>query len=104
MEMKKYGTVIALGLAVVFGALAVWLANQWLTTRAAQQQKAIVTDAVPMTKIVVAGRDLEIGTPLSDQNLTLAQWPRANVPQGAFEDIKQVEGRVAVSRLGAGQP
>jgi len=102
--MKKYGTVIALGLAVVFGALAVWLANQWLTTRAAQQDKVVMTEAVPLTKIVVAGRDLEIGTPLSDQNLTLAQWPKANVPQGAFEDIKQVEGRVAVTRLGAGQP
>jgi pilus assembly protein CpaB len=104
MEMKKYGTVIALGLAVVFGALAVWLANQWLTTRAAQQEKVIMTEAVPLTKIVVAGRDLEIGTPLSDQNLTLAQWPKANMPQGAFQDIKQVEGRVAVARLAAGQP
>lgn len=102
--MKKYGTVIALGLAVVFGALAVWLANQWLTTRVAQQEKVVVAEAVPLTKIVVAAKDLEIGTPLSDQNLTLAQWPKANVPQGAFEDIKQVEGRVAVSRLGAGQP
>lgn len=102
--MKKYGTVIALGLAVVFGALAVWLANQWLTTRVGQQEKVVVAEAVPLTKIVVAAKDLEIGTPLSDQNLTLAQWPKANVPQGAFEDIKQVDGRVAVSRLGAGQP
>jgi len=102
--MKKYGTVIALGLAVVFGALAVWLANQWLTTRAAQQEKAIVAEAVPLTKIVVAARDLEIGTPLSEQTLTLAQWPKANVPHGAFEDIRQVEGRVAVSRMTAGQP
>jgi len=102
--MKKYGTVIALGLAVVFGALAVWLANQWLTTRAAQQEKVIATDSVPLTRIVVAARDLEIGTPLNDQSLTLAQWPKANVPQGAFEDIKLVEGRVAVSRLTAGQP
>jgi pilus assembly protein CpaB len=53
---------------------------------------------------VVAGRDLEIGTPLSEQNLTHAHWPKANVPQGAFQDIKQVEGRVAVARLAAGQP
>jgi pilus assembly protein CpaB len=102
--MKKYGTVIALGLAVVFGALAVWLANQWLSTRVAEQEKIILTEAVPLTRIVVAARDLEIGTPLSSQTLTLAQWPKANMPQGAFEDIKQVEGRVAVSRLTAGQP
>lgn len=102
--MKKYGTVIALGLALVFGVLAVWLANEWLTNRAAQQKSVVMAEQVPLTKIVVATKDLEIGTPLSEQNLGLAQWPKANVPQGAFESIKQVEGRVAVSRLPAGQP
>lgn len=102
--MKKYGTVIALGVAVVFGVLAVWLANQWLTARAAHQDNIVVAEPVPLTQIVVAARDLEIGTPLSEQNLTLAQWPKANVPQGAFNDIKLVEGRVAVSRMAAGQP
>ena len=102
--MKKYSTVIALGVALVFGALAVWLANQWLTARAAHQENIVVAEPVPLTKIVVAAKDLEIGTPLSAQNLTLAQWPKANVPQGAFEDIKLVEGRVAVSPMAAGQP
>jgi pilus assembly protein CpaB len=104
MEMKKYGTVIALGLAVVFGALAVWLANQWLTTKAAQERPAIA-EMLPMTKIVVAAKDLEVGTPLSEENLTLAQWPKANVPQGAFEgSIDPVKGRVAVTKLSAGEP
>jgi len=102
--MKKYGTVIALGVAVVFGVLAVWLANQWLTARAAHKDNVVVANPVPLTRIVVAAKNLEIGTPLSEQNLTLAQWPKANVPQGAFEDIKQVEGRVAVSPMTAGQP
>lgn len=102
--MKKYGTVIALGLAVIFGALAVWLANQWLTTRTTEEKNVVVKEAVPLTKIVVAARDLEIGTPLSGENLVLAQWPKANLPKGAFEDPKEVEGRVAVSRLLAGTP
>jgi len=101
--MKKYGTVIALGLAVVFGVLAVWLANQWLSTKTTQQQ-VVVTEAVPMTKIVVAAKDLEIGTPLSEQTLTLAQWPKANAPQGAFESIEAVKDRIAVTRLSAGEP
>jgi pilus assembly protein CpaB len=103
MMMKKYGTVIALGLAVVFGALAVWLTNQWLTTRTTEEQ-VVVKETVPMTKIVVAGRDLGIGTPLSADNLILAQWPKANAPKGAFENVNEVEGRVAITRLRAGSP
>jgi pilus assembly protein CpaB len=103
MMMKKYGTVIALGLAVVFGALAVWLTNQWLTTKTTEEP-VVVKETVPMTKIVVAGRDLGIGTPLSADNLILAQWPKANAPKGTFENVKEVEGRVAITRLRAGSP
>jgi pilus assembly protein CpaB len=101
--MKKYGTVIALGLAVVFGALAVWLASQWLQAKASDEKK-MVREAVPLTGIVIAAQDLEIGTPLGKQNLTIAQWPKANVPKGAFDNIDLVAGRVAVTKLSAGEP
>lgn len=101
--MKKYGTVIALGLAVVFGALAVWLASQWLQAKASDEKKQ-AKEAVPLTSIVIAAQDLEIGTPLGKQNLTLAPWPKANVPKGAFDNIDLVAGRVAVSKLSAGEP
>ena len=93
--MKKYATVIALGLAIFFGVVAVILANKWLTTRAAEET-VVVKETVPLTRIVVAAQDLEIGTPLTQENLTLAQWPKASIPK--------VEGRVAVSKLVAGRP
>lgn len=101
--MKKYSTFIALGMAVVCGALAVWLTSQWLNAQAAEGQLSN-REAVPMTSIVIAAEDLEIGTLLSTDNLTLTEWPKSNVPKGAFDNIEAVAGRVAVTKLPAGGP
>ena len=101
--MKKYSTFIALGMAVVCGALAVWLTSQWLNAQAAEGQLSN-REAVPMTSIVIAAQDLEIGTLLSSDNLTLTEWPKSNVPKGAFDNIEAVAGRVAVTKLPAGGP
>ena len=101
--MKKYSTFIALGLAVLCGALAVWLTSQWLQAQAAEGQLA-AKDAIPMTQIVIAAQDLEIGTLLGADNLKLADWPQSNVPKGAFDNIEAVAGRIAVTRLPAGGP
>jgi pilus assembly protein CpaB len=101
--MKKYGTIIALGLAVIFGVIAVILVNRWLSTKVSDTVAA-PQEQVAMTKIVVAATDLTIGTRLDKESLALAEWPRANVPKGAFEDIAQVEGRVAVTPMITGTP
>lgn len=100
--MKKYGTLIALAVAVIFGILAVVLANKWLSTRAEEQVS--IREQVPLTQIVIASRDLDIGTRLTEQNLVLADWPKANVPRGAFSKIEDVIGRVTVTKMVAGKP
>ena len=100
--MKKYGTLIALAVAVVFGILAVVLANRWLSSRA--QDQAVVKEQVPLTQVVIAARDLDIGTRLTEQNLAMADWPKANAPKGAFTKIEDVAGRVTVSKMRAGVP
>lgn len=101
--MKKYGTVIALGFAVVFGALAVMLVNKWMTSQEVVQQVA-AREPAAITRIVIAAQDLTVGARLTAQNLTLAEWPKANVPRGAFEDISAVEGRIVVNKMTAGTP
>jgi pilus assembly protein CpaB len=101
--MKKYGAIIALVVAVVSGISAVYLANRWLAGRP-EKAPLVIREGVPSTKIVVAARDCEVGMPLNQSNLVLTEWPKANVPQGAFENIEAVGGRVAVTRLKAGQP
>ncbi len=102
--MKQYGTLIALAVAVIFGIVAVILANQWLSTQVPDQKQAIVRDQIPLTKIVVAAQDLDIGSLLNDQTLLLTDWPKANVPKGAFTKIEEVKGRVTVTRVVAGIP
>ncbi len=101
--MKKYGAILALGVAILSGVLAVVLANRWLSSRP-ENEPMVIRESVPSTQIVIASQDSEVGMLLTKANLTLTEWPKANIPKGAFEDIAAVEGRVAVTRLKAGQP
>jgi pilus assembly protein CpaB len=102
--MKQYGTLIALAVAVIFGIVAVILANQWLSTRVSEENIIVREQQIPLTKIVVAGQDLPIGSMLSEQNILLVDWPKANAPKGAFEKIEDVKERVTVTRVVAGVP
>jgi pilus assembly protein CpaB len=102
--MKQYGTLIALAVAVIFGIVAVILANRWLSTQVPEDNVVIQREQIPITKIVVAGQDLDIGSKLTDQNLLLVDWPKANVPKGAFEKIEDVSERVIVNKAFAGVP
>lgn len=100
--MKKYGALIALGFAVLFGVAAVLLANRMMNKKS--EVIAQARETLPVTKIVIAARDIDIGTPLTDEVLTMAEWPKANVPKGAIYTTAEVKGRVAVSKLSAGEP
>ena len=93
--MKKYGTLIALAVAVIFGITAVFLANKWMSSRVTEQT-VVVKEQVPLTEIVIAGKDLGIGAMLEKENLTLAPWPKANVPKGAFTKIEDLAARLTV--------
>ena len=102
--MKKYGTIIALGLAILFGVVAVILVNKWLSAQTPTVAVERSDDSIPLTRIVVAANDLSIGSRLTAENLTLTNWPRTSVPKGAFENIQEVEGRVNISKMSAGTP
>jgi pilus assembly protein CpaB len=101
--MKQYGTLIALAVAVIFGIVAVILANNWLATQV-PEEKTFVQEQLPLTKVVVAGQDLDIGTKLGMQNLLLVDWPKANSPKGAFTSLEDVNERVTVTKVVAGLP
>jgi pilus assembly protein CpaB len=102
--MKKYGALIALGVAIIFGVLAVFLANRWMTSQV-PEVRTEVKEQLPVTNVVIAAQDIPIGTPLSYKVLTTTKWPRANVPKGAYNEITDdLVNRVAVSKLSAGEP
>jgi pilus assembly protein CpaB len=101
--MKKYGTFIALAVAVIFGIAAVILANKWMSTRVPETQ-LVVQEKVPLGKVVIAAKDMNIGSRLTRENLSLVDWPKANAPKGSFDNIEGVLDRVIVTRMVAGMP
>lgn len=102
--MKQYGTLIALAVAVIFGIVAVFLANKWLSTQVPEEKVVVQEQRIPLGKIVVAGQDLDIGSKLTEQNLLLVDWPKANIPKGAFSSVEEIKDRVTVTKVVAGVP
>src|SRR5215831_15278095 len=79
-----------IGFAVVFGLLAVFIAQVWLNNQASKQAKHIEAPAVPMQTIVVAKQPLRFGTELTAAVLKEIPWPEASMPTGAFHKISDV--------------
>jgi pilus assembly protein CpaB len=89
-----------IGFAVVFGLLAVFIANVWLNNQANQRAKTMESNAKPaVTKtIVVAKQPLRFGTELNASMLEEVPWPADSVPTGAFSKVSDVlsQGRRVV--------
>ena len=71
-------TVIALGIAVFLGLIAVYLANTMLN---ASQQRA---DASELTRVAVAAVPLPFGTELTREQIRFASYPKSSLPAGSF--------------------
>lgn len=94
---------IIVGIAVFLGLIAVYLANTYFSVRETQQ--AEVAQANQMARIVVASQELAFGTPITTQNVRLANWPAASVPQGAFTSLEDAtKSRVALRPIVPGEP
>jgi len=96
--------IIILAAAAAIGLLAVFLVNTWFS--GVQRQQTQVAASHPMTKIVVARQPLNFGTPLSDANVRLVDWPRSSVPTGAFSTVPDAlhGDRVALRPIEVGEP
>lgn len=63
------------------------------------QQAPVRTVEIPTRPIVVAATDLSLGTALRRSDLRVVNWPAANVPEGSFGRIEDIEGRGLVSAM-----
>jgi pilus assembly protein CpaB len=81
-----------IGFAVVFGLLAVFIAQAWLNNQASLQAKNFESNKKPvaMQTIVVAKQPLRFGTELSESALMEVPWPEASMPAGAFSKISDL--------------
>ena len=88
----RASTFVMIGFAVVFGLLAVFIAQIWLNNQASQRVKSIESAGKPVTTetIVVAKQPLRFGTELTAAMLQEVPWPAAAVPAGAFKKISDI--------------
>jgi pilus assembly protein CpaB len=88
----RASTIVMIGFAVVFGLLAVFIAQVWLNNQASMQAKNFESNKQPVTMetVVVAKQPLRFGTELSASVLKEVPWPATSIPAGAFSKINDV--------------
>ena len=95
-------TLIALGVALILGLVAVYLVNTVLT---ASQRR---NEAEHLTRVAVATVPLGFGTEITADKVRFASYPSTSLPAGSFTDISQLlpEGqrRVALLPIAANEP
>src|SRR5277367_5140519 len=82
-----------IGFAVLFGLLAVFLAQTWLNNQADQRMKSLEAQrkaAPPARTIVVANKALRFGDEINSSSLREMPWPENALPAGAFGKIADV--------------
>jgi len=81
-------------LSLLAGVAAVAFGARWLG-----EQAAVATSGV-----VVAARDIELGSVLNASMLQVAIWPSGSMPSGASNDVKALETRVVKVSVARGEP
>lgn len=95
--------------AVVFGLLAVFIAQSWLNSQAEMRMKNIDAQKKPTVTrtIVVAKQQLPFGTELAQPVLREVPWPAEAMPDGSFATVSELLAggkRVVLSPIEPNEP
>jgi pilus assembly protein CpaB len=98
-----------IGFAVLFGLLAVFVAQSWLTSAADARMKSLEAQKQPQSTqtIVVASKPLRFGNELSAPLLHEIPWSQDALPAGAFAKISDVLAggkRVVLAAIEVNEP
>ena len=91
----RISTIVMISLAALFGLIAVFLAQSWLTSQSEKRLRSLEANNVPnapiaATTIVVASKPLRFGTELGSSVMREVGWPGDAVPTGAFGKISEI--------------
>lgn len=105
----RASTLVMIGFAVVFGLLAVFIAQSWLSNQAAMQAKNQRGPelATPGQTIVVAKEPLRYGFELNASMLKEVSWAGDAVPAGAFHkvaDLLKGGRRIVLAAIETNEP
>jgi len=83
--------------ALALSGLVAYYAYRMLSNRLSPPTEETV-------QIVVATEKLTLGNRLTDAQLRVANWPKANLPDGHFSDPKEIVGRGVIVPMSANEP
>lgn len=87
----RSSTIVMIGLAALFGVLAVFITQTWLNSQAERMKtREVKTQPIATRTIVVASKPLRFGMELQKAHLREISWPEAAMPAGAFDKIDAV--------------
>jgi pilus assembly protein CpaB len=105
----RTSTIVMIAFAVVFGLLAVFLANAWLNNRADEARRSLEAQrkaAPPAHTIVVARRPLRFGDVLGALSLREMPWPQDSLPAGSFGTVSELTAakRIVLAPIEVNEP
>jgi len=83
-----------IAISLLLGLAAVLVAGKWVIQRT----------SVEASTVVIAAQNIDVGTRLTPDLLQSADWPRASMPLGSFQDMKSLNSRVVKINLVRGEP
>jgi len=98
--MRSRRLFIVMALALLSGLAAAWLALNYLR----QPESPIRTVEPTATEVVVAARDLSLGTVLTAEDVKLASWPGGLLPEGYSSSVEEVLGRGVITNVVLNEP
>ncbi|MDP2471436.1 MAG: Flp pilus assembly protein CpaB [Candidatus Palauibacterales bacterium] len=98
--MRSRRLFIVMALALLSGLAAAWLALNYLR----QPESPIRTVEPASTEVVVAARDLSLGTVLTAEDVKLASWPGGLLPEGYTTSVEEVLGRGVITDVVLNEP
>ena len=107
--MRK-STIVMIAFAVMFGLLAVFVAQSWLNSAAEQRMRSLEASnkkPVVTRTIVVAAKPLRFGNEVTADHLREVPWPEGSLAGVTFAKISDVIGngkRVALSAIEPDEP
>jgi len=100
----KRQTLIALGVAIILGLIAVLLANTYLSGR----EKQLAQSPEGMVRVAVASMQLDYGADVTPDKVKFVQYPAASLPPGVYKSMAELlpmgKRRVALRPIQVNQP
>ncbi|MEA2928299.1 MAG: pilus assembly protein CpaB [Hyphomicrobiales bacterium] len=106
--MRK-NTIVMVAIAVVFGLIAVFVAQSWLNYQAELSRRTVAPKEKPVATrtIVVATGPLRFGTHISPDSLREVAWPEEAIPAGTFGSIAELSSggkRIVLASIERNEP